>query len=140
MIELLGRMGAALSAHSTAATERHLTTVAKITSDEIVWTVGPDPGAGSGREDASVDVVLSINNVQLWADRVAGFAELRRVLRPGGRLLLSATDKSLPVPRHELASEVEQAGFTDLQTWTWEPPGVFATTAAQLRAIRSTPY
>jgi arsenite methyltransferase len=136
MIEMLGRVGSALTAHSTAATERHLTTVANITSDETVWTVGPDPGAGIDREDASVDVVLSVNNVLLWADRAAAFAELRRVLCPGGRLLLSAHDKWLPVPRHALASEVVQAGFTDLQTWTWEPPGVFATTAAQLRAIR----
>jgi SAM-dependent methyltransferase len=136
MIEMLGRVSNALTAHSTAATESHLKTVAKITPGETVWTVGPDPGAGTDREDASVDVVLSVNNVQLWADRVAGFTELRRVLRPGGRLLLSAPDKGLPVPRHALASEVEQAGFTDLQTWTWEPPGVFATRAAQLRAIR----
>ncbi|WIX83377.1 class I SAM-dependent methyltransferase [Amycolatopsis carbonis] len=89
--------------------------------------------SSTGCADASVDVVLSVNNVQLWDDRAAGFAELFRVLRPGGRLLLSAHEKWLPVPRHDLAAEVTAAGFTDLQTWTWEPPG-FAALAAQLRA------
>ncbi|WP_236793631.1 class I SAM-dependent methyltransferase [Amycolatopsis sp. GM8] len=89
----------------------------------------------TGQPDESVDVVLSVNNVQLWEDRAAGFAELRRVLRPGGRLVLSAHERWLPVPRHELAAEVTAAGFTDLQTWTWDPPG-FGSTAAELRAVR----
>lgn len=90
----------------------------------------------TGLEEASVDVVLSVNNVQLWDDRAAGFAELLRVLRPGGRLVLSAHDKWLPVPRHALAAELTEAGFTDLQTWVWQPPGVTAPLAAQLRARR----
>jgi hypothetical protein len=58
------------------------------------------------------------------------------VLRPGGRLLLSTHEKWLPVPRHTLAAEVQEAGFTDVQTWTWDPPGVAAARAAQLRAYR----
>ncbi|MEV6906543.1 class I SAM-dependent methyltransferase [Amycolatopsis sp. NPDC051071] len=90
----------------------------------------------TGEPDGSVDVVLTINNVQLWEDRTAGFAELYRVLRPGGRLLLSSHEKWLPVSRHELADEAAAAGFTDLQTWTWEPPGFSASLAAQLRASK----
>ncbi|MEW2505007.1 class I SAM-dependent methyltransferase [Amycolatopsis sp. NPDC047767] len=96
-------------------------------------TLRDGTAARTGCAPGSVDVVLSVNNVQLWDDRTAGFAELFRVLRPGGRLLLSAHEKWLPVPRHDLAAEVTAAGFTDLQTWTWEPPG-FAALAAQLRA------
>ena len=99
-------------------------------------TLRPGTAARTGQDSESVDVVLSVNNVQLWEDRAAGFAELRRVLRPGGRLVLSAHEKWLPVPRHALAEEATAAGFTDLQTWTWEPPG-FGPTAAQLRAVRA---
>ncbi|WP_206793040.1 class I SAM-dependent methyltransferase [Amycolatopsis sp. MtRt-6] len=91
--------------------------------------------AHTGEPGESVDVVLSVNNVMLWDDRAAGFAELFRVLRPGGRLLLSAHEKWLPVSRHVLADEAAAAGFADLQTWTWEPPG-FAALAAQLRAVK----
>ncbi|GAA3560342.1 class I SAM-dependent methyltransferase [Amycolatopsis ultiminotia] len=89
--------------------------------------------ARTGCADTGVDVVLSVNNVQLWEDRAAAFGELFRVLRPGGRLLVSAHEKWLPVTRHELADEAAEAGFTDLQTWTWDPPG-FTALAAQLRA------
>ncbi|HJQ48480.1 MAG TPA: class I SAM-dependent methyltransferase [Amycolatopsis sp.] len=99
-------------------------------------TLREGSAAHTGQDDESVDVVLSVNNVYLWEDRAVGFAELHRVLRPGGRLVLSAQDKWLPVPRHALAAEVGAAGFTDLQTWTWEPPG-FGAMAAQLRAVRA---
>lgn len=133
---LLGRVGGAVMAHGNAATERHVTEVARIMPEETVLIVGSDPGPGTQRDDASIDVVLSVNNMQTWQDRVACFAELHRVLRPGGRLLLSAHDRWLPAPRHALAAEIEAAGFTDLQTWVWQPPGVFSTLAAQFRAIR----
>jgi ubiquinone/menaquinone biosynthesis C-methylase UbiE len=92
--------------------------------------------SSTGEPDESVDVVLSVNNVPLWEDRAAGFTELFRVLRPGGRLLLSSHEKWLPVSRHELADEATAAGFTDLQTWTWDPPGFGASLAAQLRAVK----
>ncbi|OZM74267.1 SAM-dependent methyltransferase [Amycolatopsis antarctica] len=92
--------------------------------------------AATGQASGSVDVLLSVNNVQLWTDRNAGFTEAFRVLGPGGRLVLSAHERWLPVSRHELAREAEAAGFTRLQTWVWDPPGRGAGRAAQLRAYR----
>ncbi len=45
--------------------------------------------AATGLPDAVADLVVSVNTVAIWPDLDAGVAELRRVLRPGGRLLLS---------------------------------------------------
>jgi arsenite methyltransferase len=92
----------------------------------------------TGQPDASVDVVLSVNNVMLWPDWRAGFAELHRILRPEGRMLISVHEKWLPGGLTALGTAVGEAGFDGVQTWTWEPPGRSATTAAQLRARRPT--
>lgn len=86
--------------------------------------------------DASVDVVLSVNNVQIWPDRAAGLAELRRVLRPGGRMLVSVHERWLPGGADAFTADVAGAGFTDVRMWRWQPPGRFAATAVQLRAKR----
>jgi len=39
----------------------------------------------------SFDEVVAINSVQVWPDPVAGLREVRRVLKPGGRLALGFT-------------------------------------------------
>lgn len=88
--------------------------------------------------DRSADIVISVNNIFIWPDRAAGLVELYRVLRPGGQLLVSTHDKWLPAGRDALADDVRGIGFTDVQTWTWEPPGRGATLATQLRATRPT--
>jgi len=90
----------------------------------------------TGQPDCSMDVVIAVNNVQVWPDQLAGCSELARVLRPGGRLLLSAHQKWLPDGLPALANTVAAASFTDIDTWTWEPPGRSASTAAQLQARR----
>lgn len=96
--------------------------------------LAPGSAEHTGQPAESVDVVIAVNNVQIWPDWHAGFSELHRVLRPGGRLLLSAHEKWLP---GGLAPAVEQAGFEQVQTWTWQPPGRMASTAVQLRALRA---
>lgn len=88
----------------------------------------------TGQADGSVDVLFSVNNVMFWPDREAGLAEASRVLRPGGRLLISAHERWLP---GGLADAVRAAGFTDVQSWTWQSPSSrFPALAAQLRAVR----
>ncbi|HEX3780210.1 MAG TPA: class I SAM-dependent methyltransferase [Pseudonocardiaceae bacterium] len=90
----------------------------------------------TGQPDAAMDVALSVNNVMFWPDLAAGLAEVSRVLRPGGRLLVSAHDRWLPGGATALGIAVRAAGFTDVQTWTWQPPGNITQLAAQLRAVK----
>ncbi|MEU2392691.1 class I SAM-dependent methyltransferase [Streptomyces sp. NPDC007369] len=90
----------------------------------------------TGEPDASADVVISVNNLHLWPDVPAALAEIHRVLRPGGRMVLSAHEKWLPAGLPALAGLVAAAGFGSVRTWTWEPPTRMAPTAAQLAAVR----
>ncbi|MEN2742346.1 class I SAM-dependent methyltransferase [Microbacterium sp. X-17] len=81
--------------------------------------IGVDPAAGMVREavastraavlqasaetlpfeDASFDLVVSSSSFSHWEDKAAGLAECRRVLAPGGALLLADvfTSRGLPV-------------------------------------------
>jgi len=43
----------------------------------------------TGLADHSVDLAVSVNNVAIWPDLQAGLGELRRVLRPGGTLVIA---------------------------------------------------
>ncbi|MFB9237611.1 class I SAM-dependent methyltransferase [Plantactinospora siamensis] len=45
--------------------------------------------ARTGLPDGSVDRIVSVNTVAIWPDLDAGLRELRRVLRPGGTLLIA---------------------------------------------------
>jgi arsenite methyltransferase len=83
--------------------------------------------ADTHQPDHSASVVLSVNNVQLWEDRQAAYAELRRVMKPTARMVISVHKKWAP---KDLAAELEAAGFTNVAASTWDPPGRRATTAA----------
>jgi ubiquinone/menaquinone biosynthesis C-methylase UbiE len=46
--------------------------------------------ADTGFGDAEFDCVVSVNNVGIWPDLEAGLDELRRVTRPGGRVVIAS--------------------------------------------------
>jgi ubiquinone/menaquinone biosynthesis C-methylase UbiE len=77
-----------------------------------------DPGTAdrTGLADASVDRVVSVNNVAIWPDLEAGVGELHRVVRPGGTVVIawhggtkpSGPAKSLRLSEDQLG-RIEQA-------------------------------
>jgi arsenite methyltransferase len=67
----------------------------------------------TGCADGSMDVAISVNNVMLW-DRAAGFAELFRVLRPDGRLVITVHRHVLGMPPEEIGRDAVAAGFADV--------------------------
>jgi len=88
--------------------------------------------------DASLDVVLMLEMIYYVADQSAAFAECRRVLRPGGRLMVSVPNPERPdfnrspfsttYPNaRELARLYEDSGFTV------EVSGAFRVEAASSR-------
>lgn len=119
---------------------------------------GPDPRIAWRRadaldlpfEDGEFDVVCCQFGVMFLPDRVAGYAEARRVLKPGGRLVFSVWDRieenvfakdvtdavatlfpadpplflaRTPHGYHDVAlirSDVEKAGFADIEIATVE--------------------
>ncbi|HEX6445516.1 MAG TPA: class I SAM-dependent methyltransferase [Streptosporangiales bacterium] len=79
--------------------------------------------------DAAADAVVSVNNVPMWSDLAAGMAELRRITRPGGRVVVSwhggdrpvFTARKMPLPdatleriRAAMAAEFGDAERRDL--------------------------
>ncbi len=60
-------------------------------------------------EDSSFDVVLAFDSYDHWKDPPRGLAEVRRVLRPGGRFFV-VKDGGVPALR-SFTAQVRAAGF-----------------------------
>lgn len=78
--------------------------------------------SATGLEDASVDAVMCIDAIQFAQPPDAAYRELRRILRPGGRAVLTAwqardpNDESLPerIRQMDLYGGLTAAGFRDI--------------------------
>ena len=83
-------------------------------SDEMVDRAAirfaQDPGAGSVRvlradvsalplADASFDQAYSVNSIFFWPDPAAGLAEIYRVLRPGGSVVIAGPASAFVLAR-----------------------------------------
>ena len=73
-------------------------------------------------EDAAFDVVCCQFGAMFFPDRVAGYAEARRVLRPGGRFVFSVWDR---IEENDFADEVTNAVAT---VFPHDPPLFLART------------
>lgn len=73
-------------------------------------------------EDASFDVVCCQFGAMFFPDRVAGYAEARRVLRPGGRFVFNVWDR---IEENAFADDVTNAVAT---VFPHDPPRFLART------------
>lgn len=64
-------------------------------------------------EAATFDCVLCFEGIQFFPDRVTGLSEMRRVLRPGGRLLASIWGSLEANPAYEALAEGLRAFVSD---------------------------
>ena len=64
--------------------------------------------------DSSFDKAMAVNSMQLWPSAVARLQEIRRVLKPGGKLGLGFTHHS-GQPNKGLETVLAAAGFTDIR-------------------------
>jgi ubiquinone/menaquinone biosynthesis C-methylase UbiE len=68
-------------------------------------------------DDDASDKALAINSMQVWPDPVAGLREIRRVMKPDGRIALGFTPYSVQ-SQTGLTETLTEAGFTAIKLVT----------------------
>jgi len=74
-------------------------------------------------DDDAADVVLAFDSFDHWGDRVAGLAEVARVLRSGG-LFIVVKDAGAPSPGSVFGDAAQKAGFVIRRDEVIEAEGV----------------
>jgi ubiquinone/menaquinone biosynthesis C-methylase UbiE len=84
-------------------------------------------------EPASFDKAFSINSYQFWREKAPALASIRRVVRPGGRVVVAvqprnkgATDATARAVGEEIAGAMREAGYSNVRT-VIEPTSPVAT-------------
>lgn len=71
-------------------------------------------------DDAMFDKAMTMNSLHLWPHPVAGLREIKRILRPGGRIAVAFTRFSY-TSADRFESQLFDAGFRDIRLHTGEP-------------------
>jgi ubiquinone/menaquinone biosynthesis C-methylase UbiE len=70
--------------------------------------------------DATFDKAMTMNSLHLWPDAIGGLREIRRTLRPGGRIAVAITRFSYASP-DKFEPYLLDAGFTDVHVHNGKP-------------------
>ena len=95
--------------------------------------------------DGSFDKALAVHTLYFWPDLLRPFAEMRRVLKPGGRFVVAArTDaaasRSFPESVYrfrdaaEIAAALGKTGFVDVRTYERQDGGAVLSLTVAIRA------
>ena len=75
-------------------------------------------------EDNQFDKVFAVNSMQFWSHPIAGLQEVRRVLKPGGRIVITIqpmwakTEEDIQGVAKKLVFQLKQVGFKQVRLET----------------------
>lgn len=75
-------------------------------------------------EDNKFNKAFAVNSMQFWSNPIAGLQEVRRVLKPGGRVVITIqpmwakTEEDVRSVREKLVFQLKQVGFKQVRLET----------------------